>query len=122
MMAICAKVASVHAGDDDGLTKPALPSIEVALDGVVGDRHRSFKREAWSGDKQRAGTIRRNERQWSADSVEELEQIPAELDLEAPLDASDLGANLCLEGIDRLSKRPKRTMLKFPSGAELIVA
>ena len=121
MKAQSAAVVSVHAGDGDGLDKPRLPGIEVALDGVVGDRHRSFEREAWAGDKQAAGTIRRNERQWSAVSVEELAQIGSDLDLTEPLDASDLGANLCLEGIEALSRLPKGTLLKFPSGAELIV-
>jgi hypothetical protein len=121
MKARTATVASVHAGVEGELGKAHKLSIEVALDGVVGDRHRSFARTTWSGDKQPEGTVRRNERQWSAVSVEELEQIRSALDLAEALRAADLGANLCLEGINGLSGLPKGTRLKFPSGAELIV-
>ena len=122
MPPISAKVVSVHAGDGDGLDKPALRSIDVELDGIVGDRHRSFEREAWqSGDKQPGGTRRRNERQWSAVSVVELEEISTALDLVEPLQAADIGANLCIEGVSELSRLPKGSLLKFPSGAELVV-
>lgn len=117
-----AKIVSVHAGDGDGLDKPERTSIEAALDGIVGDRHRGFERKAWaSGDKQPGGTRRRNERQWSAVSVEELAEIEAALDITEPLSPADVGANLCVKGISELSRLPKGTILKFPSGAELIV-
>ncbi len=117
-----ARVVSVHCGDGDGLDKPAQATIDVALDGIVGDRHRGYERKAWAaGDKQPGGTIRRNERQWSAVSVEELGAIADAMDLDAPLDAADLGANLCLQGIAALSSLPKGSLLKFPSGAELVV-
>jgi hypothetical protein len=72
---ITARVVSVHAGSNEDLSKEMHDMIQVELDGIVGDRHRSFQREAWQGDKQPAGTIRRNERQWSAVSVEELAAI-----------------------------------------------
>ena len=118
---ITARVVSVHAGSNEDLSKEMHDMIQVELDGIVGDRHRSFHREAWQGDKQPAGTIRRNERQWSAVSVEELGAIQAAMVLDEPLQASHLGANLCLQGIGELSRLPKGTTLKFPSGAELIV-
>jgi MOSC domain-containing protein YiiM len=118
---ITARVVSVHAGSNEDLSKEMHDTIQVALDGIVGDRHRSFQREAWQGDKQAAGTIRRNERQWSAVSAEELGAIQAAMGLDEPLQASHLGANLCLQGIEELSRLPKGTTLKFPSGAELIV-
>ena len=35
--------------------------------------------------------------------------------------AASVGTNLCIEGIPQLSRLPKGTLLKFPSGAELIV-
>ena len=72
-------------------------------------------------DKQPKGTVRRNERQWSAVSVQELEEISAALDLAEPLTADTIGANICLAGIDELSRLPKGTTLRFPSGAELMV-
>jgi MOSC domain-containing protein YiiM len=116
-----AAVVSVHTGSNDDLSKDQHASVQVELDGFVGDRHRSFERTTWQGDKQNEGTIRRNERQWSAVSVEELAEIEEAMDLIEPLTASSLGANLCLSGLKDLSRLPRGTVLKFPSGAELIV-
>jgi len=118
---ILARVASVHAGSNNDLSKDERPTIQVELDGVVGDRHQSHDRSTWQGDKQPEGTIRRNERQWSAVSVEELAEIGDAMDLGEPLTATSLGANLCLTGLQELSRLPKGTLLKLPSGAELIV-
>jgi len=121
MKTVVAQVASVHAGSNDDLSKDEHATIQVELDGVVGDRHRSFERPTWAGDKQPKGTTRRNERQWSAVSVEELAEIQRTMDLTEPLSASHLGANLCLRGLTELSRLPKGTILRFPSGAELMV-
>jgi len=118
---IIAQVLSVHAGSNEDLSKEQHPTIQVQLDGVVGDRHQSYDRPTWHGDKQPEGTIRRNERQWSAVSVEELAEIQDVMDLSEPLTAAALGANLCLVGVHELSRLPKGTMLKFPSGVELMV-
>jgi MOSC domain-containing protein YiiM len=116
------KVVSVHTGVSDQLSKEEQSSIIVELDGVVGDRHRSFMRETWSGnDKQPEGTVRRNERQWSAVSVEELAEIAEAMDLTEPLTAAAVGANLCIEGIPELSRLSKGTTLRLPSAAELQV-
>ncbi len=116
-----ATVVSVHAGSNDDLSKEAHDSIMAELDGFVGDRHKSYTRKTWAGDKQKQGTIRRNERQWSAVSVEELAIIEQARDLNEPLSAERVGANLCLQGVADLSRLPKGTLLKFPSGAELVV-
>lgn len=118
---LTAKVLSVHAGRNEDMSKPDLPSIRVGLDGVEGDKHRSISRTTWAGDKQPKGTLRRNERQWSAVSREELDEISKALRLKAPLLPSTLGANLCLHGVTELSRLPKGTLIKFPSGAELSV-
>ncbi len=118
---IVAQVVSVHVGADGNLHKDEQASIQVELDGIVGDRHQSFERSAFEGDKQPEGTIRRNERQWSAVSVEELADIQAAMDLSEPPTATCLGANLCISGVAELSRLPKGTVLKFPSGAVLIV-
>lgn len=115
------KVVSVHAGSNDDMSKDERPSIQVELDGVVGDAHRSLSRQCWSGDKQPEGTVRRNERQWSAVSTEELADIAEAMDLADALSPTELGANLCISGIAQLSRLPKGTVLKFPSGAELVV-
>ena len=116
-----AQVVSVYVGSEDELGKDERPRIQVELDGVVGDRHQSYDRPTWKGDKQPEGTIRRNERQWTAVSVEELAEIQDTMDLKETLSAASLGANLCLTGLPQLSRMPKGTMLKFPSGAELMV-
>lgn len=121
MKILIAKVLSVHAGSKDDKSKPDLPSIQVELDGIVGDKHRSFSRKTWAGDKQAEGTVRRNERQWSAVSLEELREISDAVNLRHTLLPSTLGANLCLQGVKELSRLPKGTLLKFPSGAELSV-
>lgn len=121
MNKMVARVVSVHAGSNDDLSKDEHPSIQIELDGVVGDRHRSYERRTWQGDKQPEGTTRRNERQWSAVSAEELAEIQDAMDLTDPPSATDLGANLCLTGLPELSRMPKGTLLKFPSGAELMV-
>ena len=121
MKQLTAKVVSVHAGGNDDLSKDEQASIRAELDGIVGDRHRSWVRDTWQGDKQAPGTVRRNERQWSAVSVEELAEIAAAMQLDDPITAASLGANLCIEGVPELSRLPKGTLLKFPSGAELVV-
>ncbi len=47
--------------------------------------------------------------------------MQAAMDLSEPLTATCLGANLCISGVAELSRLPKGTVLRFPSGAELIV-
>ena len=121
MQELTAKIVSVHSGNNDDLSKEAHESIQVELDGIVGDRHRSYVRDTWKGDKQPFGTVRRNERQWSAVSVDELSAISEAMDLKDSITAASVGANLCIDGIPDLSRLPKGTLLKFSSGAELIV-
>jgi hypothetical protein len=118
---IVGKVVSVHVGAGDTLGKEVCDAIEVELDGIVGDRHRGFSRKNWKDDKQPEGTIRRNERHWSAVSVEELADIQQAMNLVEPLLASSLGANLCLQGVPDVSRLARGTLLKFSSGVELIV-
>jgi MOSC domain-containing protein YiiM len=118
---IVAQVVSVQAGSDDDPGFEERSTLEVELDGIVDDHHRSFERSAFDGDKQPEGTIRRNERQWSAVSLEELDEIKSIMDLTESPTAACLGANLCLSGVKELSRLPKGTFLKFPSGAVLQV-
>ena len=122
METLKAKLVAVHVGSGDTHGKEQRESIRVEFDGVVGDRHQSFSRTCYDGDKQAKGTVRRNERQWSAVSVEELAEISDNLNLSTPLSAADVGANLCLQGVDELSRLPMGTLLAFPSGALLMVS
>ncbi len=122
MKNIIGKVVEVNTGTvEEVLSKHSCNSIQAELDGFVGDRHRSLSRAAWKGDKQPEGTIRRNERQWSAMSIEEIFDMAEKMDLKEALTASTLSVNLCFEGIAQLSLLPKGTILKFSSGAELMV-
>lgn len=114
-------LVSIHTGDNEDLSKDAQASAKVELDGFVGDKHRGFARVAASWDLEPTGTLRRNERQWSGVSVEELAIIEERLDLKEPLDAATLGANVCVEGIPHFSQLPKGSRLCFPSGAVLLV-
>ena len=121
MKKITGEIVSVHSGSNDDLSKEEHESIQLELEGIVGDRHRSYVRDTWKGDKQPYGTVRRNERQWSAVSVEELATISEAMDLTETITAESVGANLCTKGIPELSRLPKGTLLKFSSGAELMV-
>jgi len=121
MNELAGSVVSVHSGNNADLHKEERPEVQAELDGFVGDKHRGHSRVAFEGDVDPAGTVRRNERQWSAVSMEELAVIGQRLDLREPLAASTLGANLCFEGIAGLSQLPQGTRLHFPSGAVLRV-
>lgn len=111
----------MHSGASGDLSKPYRESLQAEIGGFAGDRHQGPVRETWEGEPQPAGTVRRNERQWSGVSVEELDHISEALDLTEALSPETLGANICFEGIPRFSLLPKGTMLVFPSGAELSV-
>ncbi len=122
MTNLVGKVVAVYLGPEGVFGTEAQDSIQVEMDGVVGDRHFGRTRTTWDGgDKQDGGTVRRNERQWSATSIEELAEINAEMGVDAPLTAHELGNNLLLEGIPELCRLPMGTTLRFPSGAELMV-
>ena len=114
------KVTAVYVGAEDVLEKNVRDAIDLDLEGIVGDRHRGLARECWEADKQPEGTLRRNERQWSAVSVEELNEITELMSLSEPLDAGTIGANLCIDGF-ALSRLPRGSLLRFESGAVLMV-
>ncbi|MCP3958717.1 MAG: hypothetical protein GY719_12760 [bacterium] len=121
MSELVVSVVSVHSGDHEDLHKDSRESALVDAEGFPGDGHRGFTRVAWQGEKDPEGTVRRNERQWSGVSAEELAIISRRMDLGRPLTASTLGANLCVEGIPEFSQLPRGTRLLFPSGAALVV-
>jgi len=120
---IIGKIDSLFLGViEEELIKRSVKQLEFRLDGVIGDRHAGFERVTWEGDdKQVANTLRRNERQWSAVSSEELDEISEKMNLRVPLNAGDIGANFCVSGANNFSKIPKGTIFKFDSGVELIV-
>jgi hypothetical protein len=115
------KIVSLQMGENDDLSKQNRDSLFAEIGGFAGDSHQGDSREAYDGDWEPEGTIRRNERQWSAVSVEELAHITERLGLTEPLRPSTVGANLCVEGIPEFSLLPKGTKLVFPSGAVLLI-
>lgn len=115
------KVVSLHVGNNEDLSKEPRESLIAEIGGFAGDKHQGPVRETWAREWEPAGTVRRNERQWSGVSVEELAHITQRLDLTEPLTPVLLGANLCVEGISEFSLLPKGTSLVFPSGAVLMV-
>ncbi|MBW2244928.1 MAG: hypothetical protein JRH01_23350 [Deltaproteobacteria bacterium] len=125
MKKLLGTLVSVHTGnnaaDPEDYSKAARPSAKAELDGFVGDRHRGFERVAASYDRDPTGTVRRNERQWTGVSVEELAIIAERLDLKGPLMAATLGANICVEGIPGFSRLAPGSRLVFPSGAVLFI-
>jgi len=110
-----------NTADTEDYSKPAQPGAQVELDGFVADRHRGFERVAASYDPDPTGTVRRNERQWTGVSNEELAVIAERLDLKEPLMAATLGANICVEGIPGFSQLARGSRLVFPSGAVLVI-
>jgi hypothetical protein len=115
------RVVSLHVGKNADLSKQPKASLSAEIGGFAGDRHQGSVRETWDGEWEPAGTIRRNERQWSGVSTEELDHITKRLELTESLSPATLGANLCVEGIAEFSLLPKGTRLLFPSGAVLLV-
>ena len=121
MKKLVGTLVSVHTGNNADYSKEAQPSAQVELDGFVGDKHRGFQRIAASYDPDPTGTVRRNERQWTGVSIEELAIIAERLDLKEPLMAATLGANICVEGISGFSQLARGSRLVFPSGAVLVI-
>ena len=115
------KITSLHMGKNEDLSKQSRASLVAEIGGFDGDKHQGPVRKTWGGEWQPKGTIRRNERQWSGVSVEELAHITERLELTEPLSPETLGANLCIEGIPEFSLLPKGSLLIFPSGAVLQV-
>ena len=114
-------MVSVHIGRRGDMSKQPRPGIIAELDGFIGDNHQGFSRVAYDHDSDPIGTVRRNNRQWSGISREELDEISAGLSLKETITAEDLGCNICIEGIPFFSKLTKGTRIKFPSGAVLVV-
>lgn len=121
MKELVGTLVSVHtqAGADPG-DRPQ-ESIVAELEGLVGEAHRGFSRVAQSYDPDPTGTVRRNERQWSGVSIEELAVIRERMGLREPLTPETLCANICVAGIPGFSQLPKGSRLLFPSGAALLV-
>lgn len=118
---ISGTIASLHISNNSDMNNESTETIQVEFDGIVADKHRSYMRGAYEGESVPEGTVRRNDRQWSAVSLEEISKIQEAMELETTLTAATLTANLCFEGIPNFSQLPKGSQLCFPSGAILMV-
>lgn len=97
-----------------------MPSIDVELAGIPGDRHYGLLRPADARQKiYKRGTMIANRRQISIVSVEECEQIALRMKL-PEVKPEWLGANLAIRGLDQLTKLPIGARLLFPDGTGLI--
>ena len=114
-------LVSIHIGVSGEEGRQNLVRVQAELDGLAGDKFRGFTRIAESWDQDPTGTPRRNERQWSAVSREDLATIAEKMDLAETLAPETLGANLCFEGAEGISLLAKGSKLAFPSGAVLVV-
>lgn len=120
-MKIKAVVSSVYLGQKGMLEKLPKDSIEVNLEGVVGDTHYGFTKPADSRNKEYVrGTEMRNDRQWSAVSLEELSIIAKEMGV-PEINAGWIGSNFAVSGVDDFTKLPKGTKLIFPKDVVLVV-
>lgn len=116
-----ARVVALHAFSRMQPDRPASESLRFEVDGIVGDRHRGHLRPNGRRDKQPRGTMRRNERMWSAISTDELRHIADDMRLATALTAADITINIVFDGFASLSQLPRGSLLRFPSGLELIV-
>lgn len=103
------------------IAKKHMSQLKSNLTGLSVTSIGGFTRIAASWDPEPDGTVRRNERQWSGVSLEELDVIQKKMDLKEPLTPTTLGANICVEGFPNFSQLTKGSKLIFPSGAVLIV-
>ncbi|NNE22197.1 MAG: MOSC domain-containing protein, partial [Rhizobiales bacterium] len=103
-------------------TTSRIEEVAASFEGFAGERHSglvtaSDVRYRKQYDK---GTAIRNTRQVSMLSVEDLQQIAENLQVER-VEPDWLGANLVVSGIPRFTEVPPSSRLLFTSGASLVV-
>jgi MOSC domain-containing protein YiiM len=116
------KVEAICIKDDDNrFPTGTQEEVEVTLEGFVGDTHYGYIRPADARDPGiKRGTMVRNWRQWSAVSVEELQDIAKKMNIEK-VEPWMLAANLTFSGIPNFTNLPRGTELKFEGGTILTV-
>lgn len=105
----------------DGFVTRDTDALVLTLEGVSGSRYDGWTRRSDARTPYLPrGRVIRNQRQLSIVSTEDLAEIARRLDL-ASIDPRWLGANLVIDGIQRLSWLPRGTKLFIAGGAILIV-
>lgn len=114
------RVQLLFAGKGKAVQKQPTLLLELNLFGVLGDRHAGELKKADGRDKGiERGTLIRNWRQWSAVSIEEVEEIARNLQIEH-LEPALLGPNLVISGIANFTQLPVGTLLEFPNAILLV--
>jgi hypothetical protein len=114
---------SPHTGKIEGLFSTPDPEqfvttlrdeIAFELDGIEGDRHAGFERLSGGREKKQypKGTRIRNNRQWSAVSIEEMKRVANTMQLDE-VKPEWIGANLLISGIEDLSLLPSMSLIKL---------
>jgi hypothetical protein len=109
--------------NNDTFVTESRDELLFSLDGIPNNRHFGYQRLSGGREKKfyPRGTLIRNNRQWSAVSVEELKQIADTMQLEE-VKPEWIGANLLISGIPDLSLLPGLTRLTFrPGSADEVV-
>ncbi len=116
------RVAGLYrATDARDLTSVAIESLPLELAGIPGERHFGFTRKAGAREPwYPRGTEIRSGRQVTVVSIEEMSEVASRMGL-AQLPPQWIGANIAIEGVDRLSFLPAGTRLFFDGGATLVV-
>lgn len=114
-----ARVAGLFSGAGRSFETQAVEVLDLGFDGLAGDRHggptrRTGGREPWYPRR----TEIRNERQISIVSTAELAAIAEGMGIDR-LAPEWIGANMVLDGVERLSWLPPRTLVFFEGGATL---
>ncbi len=106
--------------------KPAVHSVRVdeltcVVEGLVGDRHFGISKEAGVRERgHQKGEVIRNNRQFSAISVEELRRITELMELD-DVRPEMIGANIIFSGMQDFTFLPAMTKLWFEGGPVLVV-
>ena len=106
----------------DGFQTAPAKELPVALDGIAGSR----RHQGWTAKADARvpylprGTVMRNMRALSLVSVEDIAEAARRMVIPA-LDPRWIGANLVIDGIERLSFLPRGTRLFCDGGAILVV-
>ncbi|MCS0501693.1 MOSC domain-containing protein [Ancylobacter mangrovi] len=116
-----ARLARTLIADGEGFATRDVPRLPLTLEGVPGDRHAGHARPAdsrvpWYP----RGAPIRNARQLTLVAPDELEAIAHRLGV-PEVRPEWVGANLVVEGVERLTWLPPGTRLHFPGGAALAV-
>lgn len=103
----------------DSLITEQKGEIAVTLEGFPNDRHSGHSRISGGREKHyyESGTYKRNNRQWSALSEEELAIIAKEMGI-PEVKAEWVGANVIFEGIPNFSKLPPLSHIYINPDAE----